>query len=114
MHLSNVIFKDDKLEGFIDFEILENNVKIFDLCYCCTSVLSELFSDERLREKWLHIVSKVFEGYYKQNDLTKEELKAIWKETVHPLPRQIILCYAFNSNYLYCLFCPVTRFIKVK
>ncbi|MCI4139517.1 aminoglycoside phosphotransferase, partial [Bacillus vallismortis] len=28
--------------------------------------------------KWLHIVSKVFEGYYKQNDLTKEELKAIW------------------------------------
>ena len=27
MHLSNVIFKDDKLEGFIDFEILENNVK---------------------------------------------------------------------------------------
>ena len=50
MHLSNVIFKDDKLEGFIDFEILENNVKIFDLCYCCTSILSELFSDERLRE----------------------------------------------------------------
>ena len=49
MHLSNVIFKDDKLEGFIDFEILENNVKIFDLCYCCTSILSELFSDERLR-----------------------------------------------------------------
>ncbi|HDR8082636.1 TPA: aminoglycoside phosphotransferase, partial [Bacillus cereus] len=30
------------------------------------------------RGKWLHIVSKVFEGYYKQNDLTKEELKAIW------------------------------------
>ena len=27
MHLSNVIFKDDKLEGFIDFDILENNVK---------------------------------------------------------------------------------------
>ncbi|MCT4574177.1 aminoglycoside phosphotransferase, partial [Bacillus thuringiensis] len=63
---------------FIDFEILENNVKIFDLCYCCTSVLSELFSNERLRGKWLHIVCKVFEGYYKQNDLTKEELKAIW------------------------------------
>lgn len=78
MHLSNVIFKDDKLEGFINFDILENNVKIFDVCYCCTSVLSELFSDERLRGKWLHIVSKVFEGYYKQNDLTKEELKAIW------------------------------------
>ena len=27
MHLSNLIFKDDKLEGFIDFEFLENNVK---------------------------------------------------------------------------------------
>ncbi|MGE7881820.1 phosphotransferase enzyme family protein [Bacillus sp. NPDC094077] len=78
MHLSNVIFKDDELEGFIDFELLESNVRVFDLCYCCTSILSELYSDETLKGKWLHIVSKVFEGYYKQNILMREELKSIW------------------------------------
>ncbi|KAA0766606.1 phosphotransferase enzyme family protein [Bacillus sp. SH5-2] len=78
MHLSNVIFKSNQFQGFIDFELLENNVRVFDICYCCTSILSELYSDETLRGKWLHIVSKVFEGYYKQNNLTQEEIKAIW------------------------------------
>ncbi|HDR4560002.1 aminoglycoside phosphotransferase [Bacillus cereus] len=78
MHLSNVIFKSNQFQGFIDFELLENNVRVFDICYCCTSILSELYSDETLREKWLHIVSKVFQGYYKQNNLTQEEIKAIW------------------------------------
>ena len=49
MHLSNVIFKDNEFQGFIDFELLESNVRVFDLCYCCTSILSELYSDEVLR-----------------------------------------------------------------
>ncbi|KAB2441200.1 phosphotransferase enzyme family protein [Bacillus luti] len=78
MHLSNVIFKSNQFQGFIDFELIENNVRVFDICYCCTSILSELYSDETLRGKWLHIVSKVFEGYYKQNNLTKEEINSIW------------------------------------
>ncbi|HGH7182001.1 TPA: phosphotransferase enzyme family protein [Bacillus luti] len=78
MHLSNVIFKSNQFQGFIDFELLENNVRVFDICYCCTSILSELYSDETLRGKWLHIVSKVFEGYYKQNNLIQEEINAIW------------------------------------
>ncbi|MBH0346170.1 phosphotransferase enzyme family protein [Bacillus sp. BD59S] len=78
MHLSNVIFKDNEFQGFIDFELVESNLRLFDLCYCCTSILSELYSDEALREKWKHIISKIFEGYNKQNSLTKEELQSIW------------------------------------
>ncbi len=78
MHLSNVIFKDNEFQGFIDFELLERNVRVFDLCYCCTSILSELHSDEELRGKWQHIISKIFEGYNKQSILTREELQAIW------------------------------------
>lgn len=78
MHLSNVIFKDNEFQGFIDFELLERNVRVFDLCYCCTSILSELYSDEELRRKWQHIISKIFEGYNKQNILMKEELQSIW------------------------------------
>ncbi|MEC2553442.1 phosphotransferase, partial [Bacillus tropicus] len=78
MHLSNVIFKYNEFQGFIDFELLERNVRVFDLCYCCTSILSELYSDEELRRKWQHIISKIFEGYNKQNILMKEELQSIW------------------------------------
>ncbi|HDR7567093.1 TPA: phosphotransferase [Bacillus mycoides] len=78
MHLSNVIFRESDFQGFIDFELLEENVRVFDLCYCCTSILSEIFSDETLRGKWLQIVSEIFKGYYKQNILTRAELQSIW------------------------------------
>ncbi|MCW9132356.1 phosphotransferase [Bacillus paramycoides] len=78
MHLSNVIFQDNEFQGFIDFELLEENIRVFDLCYCCTSVFSELYSDETLRAEWLHIVRKIFEGYYKNNILTREEIQSIW------------------------------------
>ncbi len=78
MHLSNVIFKESDFQGFIDFELLEENVRVFDLCYCCTSILSELYTDEILRGKWLRIVGKIFEGYNKQNPLTREEIQSIW------------------------------------
>ncbi|KEK23129.1 phosphotransferase enzyme family protein [Bacillus gaemokensis] len=78
MHLSNLIFKENEFQGFIDFELAEINVRVFDLCYCFTSILSELFSDEQLRSNWLHIVGNIFEGYHKQNPLTEAEIQAIW------------------------------------
>jgi Ser/Thr protein kinase RdoA (MazF antagonist) len=78
MHLSNVIFRESDFQGFIGFELLEENVRVFDLCYCCTSILSEIFSDETLRGKWLQIVSEICKGYYKQNILTRAELQSIW------------------------------------
>ncbi|PGM52018.1 aminoglycoside phosphotransferase [Bacillus cereus] len=78
MHLSNVIFQDNEFQGFIDFELLEENVRLFDLSYCFTSVLSELYMDETLRRNWLQIVRTIFEGYNKQNALTREEVQTIW------------------------------------
>ena len=78
MHLSNLILKGEEFQGFIDFELIEVNVKIFDLCYCFTSILSELFIDKDLRSSWLYIIRKIFEGYHKQNPLTEEEIQAIW------------------------------------
>ena len=101
MHLSNVIFKESDFQGFIDFELLEESVRVFDLCYCCTSILSELYTDEILRGKWLRIVGKIFEGYNKQNPLKRGN-------TVY------MVCYAFYTNYFYYLFCSVKRFTKVK
>ncbi|MED1567834.1 phosphotransferase enzyme family protein [Bacillus paramycoides] len=78
MHLSNVIIQDNEFQGFIDFELLEENVRVFDLSYCFTSVLSELYMDETLRRNWLQIVRTIFEGYNKQNALTREEVQTIW------------------------------------
>lgn len=78
VHLSNLVFKENIFQGFIDFELAEINIRVFDLCYCFTSILSEIFTDEELRSNWLHIVREIFEGYHKKNALTGEEIQAIW------------------------------------
>ncbi|MDX8365397.1 phosphotransferase enzyme family protein [Cytobacillus sp. IB215665] len=38
-HIFNVIIQKDRLAGFVDFDIVEHNVRLFDICYCSTSVL---------------------------------------------------------------------------
>lgn len=51
--------------GFIDFEMSEKNVRIFDPCYVATAILSETFeagNEEKLR-KWLTIFKNILCGY---------------------------------------------------
>lgn len=45
--------------GVIDFEIAEVNVNIFDLCYCLTSVLSEVFINNNMRHNWIIFVGEI-------------------------------------------------------
>ncbi|WP_026591488.1 phosphotransferase enzyme family protein [Bacillus sp. UNC437CL72CviS29] len=77
-HLSNLIFEKNSFTGFLDFEIAEVNIKIFDICYCLTSILSELFTDEKLKSQWFSLIKPIIEGYNNQNPLTQEERSALW------------------------------------
>lgn len=60
---TNIIFKDGEVTGFIDFEISERNVRIFDPCYCATGILSEIDNIDESFEKWIEIKDGIFEGY---------------------------------------------------
>ncbi len=65
--------------GFIDFELSEKNVRIFDPCYAATAILSETFdagNDEKL-QKWLNIFQNILSGYDAVVKLSVEEKKAI-------------------------------------
>ncbi|WP_316569420.1 phosphotransferase [Neobacillus sp. YIM B06451] len=77
-HIHNILFFDNKLSGVIDFEIAEVNVRIFDICYCCTSILSEVFHNESLREKWMLFVGEIVAAYNRVNPISMIELKSIW------------------------------------
>lgn len=77
-HIHNIIVNDDILTGVIDYDIAEVNVRLFDLCYCSTSVLSEVFSDEKLRASWIHFVGELVGHYHQYNPLTDQERKSIW------------------------------------
>lgn len=75
---SNIIFNDNKeVSGFIDFEISEKNVRIFDPCYCATGILSEADKVDEGLNKWAESLSGIIQGYDEIANLTEDERKAI-------------------------------------
>ncbi len=70
----NIICSEDQW-GFIDFELSERNVRIYDPCYTATAVLSECFGSDN--EKWLEVYRNIICGYDSVARLTEEERTAI-------------------------------------
>lgn len=70
----NIISAGDRW-GFIDFELAERNVRIYDPCYAATAVLSETFGEDN--EHWLDIYRDIILGYDSVVKLTQQERRAI-------------------------------------
>ena len=68
-----------ELWGFIDFELSEKNIRIYDPCYAATAILSEWFmaGKEKEAEKWPEVYRNIMSGYDRVAGLTEEEKKAI-------------------------------------
>lgn len=76
---SNIMVRDGRFIGFIDFELSERNIRIFDPCYAATAILSENFDEndcDKL-EKWLSIFKNIIIGYDSICKLSVEERQAI-------------------------------------
>lgn len=74
----NIILSEEQW-GFIDFELSERNVRIYDPCYAATAILSESFAEgdtERLT-KWMDIYKNIIYGYDVVVSLTDAEKEAI-------------------------------------
>ncbi|MDR3598629.1 MAG: phosphotransferase [Clostridium sp.] len=97
---NNIIMKDGRLAGFIDFEFLERNIRIFDPCYAATAILSESFAenDHSKLEKWLVISRNIIEGYDSICNLSIEEKKAI-PYVIYSI--QMIFVSYFAGKYKY-------------
>ncbi len=74
---SNIMFHNDEVSGFIDFEISERNVRIFDPCYCATGILAEATTIADRFEKWDEILKGIITGYDNICKLTEAEKLAI-------------------------------------
>ncbi len=78
IHPSNMIFYRNKLKGFIDFEIPTYGIRIFDPCYCSTSILTSKFKSKKARKKWINLLVSILKGYNSINRLKKTEINAIF------------------------------------
>ena len=73
---SNILFSRGEITGFIDFDLSECNVRLWDPCYCATGILSE---DKTESYKiWLEILAGILRGYDSINPLSVEEKQAVF------------------------------------
>lgn len=92
---SNMIFDEKEFKGFVDFDLTEVNVRIFDICYCATAILSECFNNQINFEVWQEIVDNLIKGYNRIDNLSKDEIKAI----PYVICSVEIICIAYFSKY---------------
>lgn len=75
---SNIIVSQDKW-GFIDFELSETNLRIYDPCYAAVAILSESFdgNDHAVLSTWLETYRNIMRGYDNAIQLTDKERVAL-------------------------------------
>lgn len=112
VHFGNFLFSDGKFSGYIDFDLSQRNIRIFDLCYFLLGLLSEEVKLEITEEIWFEFVKSVFAGYRKKLDLTEAERKAV--PYVMECIELLFVSYFESINDVRCAedACRIFEFIK--
>lgn len=89
VHFGNFLFNEaGNFSGYIDFDLTQRNIRIFDLAYFLMGLLSE--KENGLdRESWLRILDEVLAGYQQLLPLHETE-----KRTLAPVMESIELLFA--------------------
>ena len=77
VHFGNFLFANGEFSGYIDFDLSQRNIRIFDLCYFLLGLLSEEAKMGITEELWFEFMKNVFIGYQKKQELSEVEKKAI-------------------------------------
>lgn len=77
VHLGNFLFDNGKFSGYIDFDLSQRNIRIFDLCYFMLGLLSEEEVLDISAEQWFEILKYFFAGYEQKHKLLPEEKQAV-------------------------------------
>lgn len=72
-HYGNILFLNGELSGYIDFDLSQKNVRIFDLGYFLTGLLANYNMKKENVNKWYSVVSSFIKGYEKANPLSQLE-----------------------------------------
>ena len=77
LHFGNLLFNNCEFSGYIDFDLSQKNIRIFDICYFLLGLLIDHEKSTEHIDKWYNIVSKFIEGYEMTNPLTNLEKESI-------------------------------------
>jgi len=77
VHLGNFLFEDKEFSGYIDFDLSQSNIRIFDICYFLLGLLTKEDNNRVKEESWFSIVSQVIKGYDSLANLKQIERNSI-------------------------------------
>jgi len=77
VHFGNFLFHDREFSGYIDFDLSQRNIRVFDLCYFMLGLLCEEEKTDISTEEWFIILKNLIDGYQTVTILTTEEKQAI-------------------------------------
>lgn len=75
---ANMLFDTGRLTGFVDFEMVVRGPRIFDVCYCGTSLLVNGFPYTEKLQRWPALFGSLVKGYQEVCPLTPSELFALY------------------------------------
>lgn len=77
VHFGNFLFENGEFSGYIDFDLSQRNIRLFDLCYFMLSLLSEEETIEISYDEWFVFLGQVFAGYNRVIELSEQEIVAV-------------------------------------
>ncbi|MCM1538659.1 MAG: CD3324 family protein [bacterium] len=77
VHFGNFLFFEGELSGYIDFDLTQRNIRIFDICYFLTGLLAEETDDAFTKTEWIENVKSVTAGYESILPLSEKEKAAL-------------------------------------
>jgi Ser/Thr protein kinase RdoA (MazF antagonist) len=75
---ANMLFDRGRLTGFVDFEMVVRGPRIFDVCYCASSLLVSGFPDTKKMQSWHGLFRSLVKGYREECPLISSEYSALY------------------------------------
>ena len=77
MHPGNLLFESGVFTGYLDFDLSQRNVRIFDIVYLGCGLLVDNYKDETRLRQWRDIFAGIIQGYAELSPLSADELDSI-------------------------------------
>lgn len=77
VHFGNFLFEGGEFSGYIDFDLSQRNIRLFDLCYFMLGLLSEEEVVEFSYDEWFVVLGQVFSAYSQIIALSETEIAAV-------------------------------------
>lgn len=77
VHFGNFLFQGGDFSGYIDFDLGQKNIRIFDICYFLAGLLAEETDETLTQNEWIKNVKSVIAGYERIIKLSEKEIEAI-------------------------------------